>query len=114
KYPLAYADKNFKAAGPKEFVRMIAGCEAFISNSFHGTAFSIMYHKPVFVFNRKRHKVNSRMESLLTLFELKDCVVNDNADKEQLMDRTFDWERIEDIRKERLAVSVEYLQTLGV
>ena len=114
KYPLAYADKNFKAAGPKEFVRMIAGCEAFISNSFHGTAFSIMYHKPVFVFNRKRHKVNSRMESLLTLFELKDCVVNDNTDKNQLMDRTFDWERIEDIRKERLAVSVEYLQTLGV
>ncbi|MBO5061183.1 MAG: polysaccharide pyruvyl transferase family protein [Prevotella sp.] len=37
----------------REFVRMIAVCEAFISNSFHGIAFSIMYYKPVFVFNCK-------------------------------------------------------------
>lgn len=114
KYPLAYADKNFKTAGPKEFVRMIAGCEAFISNSFHGTAFSIMYHKPVFVFNRKRHNVNSRMGSLLTLFELKDCVVEDNTDRALLIGRFFDWERIDYIRNEQLKTSIEYLKGLGI
>lgn len=114
KYPLKYAHKNFKDAGPKEFVRMIAGCEAFISNSFHGTAFSIMYHKPVFVFNRRRHKVNSRMESLLTLFDLKDCIVDDNSDRHLLMDKAFDWDKIEHIRRERLNISEEYLKKLGV
>lgn len=114
RFPLAYADMNFKNAGPADFVRLIKGCEAFLSNSFHGTAFSIIYHKPVFVFRRQLHKVNSRMESLLTLFELKDCVVNDNADKEQLMDRTFDWERIEQIKMIQLNISVEYLKRLGV
>lgn len=114
KYPLKYAHKNFKKAGPKEFVRMIAGCEAFISNSFHGTAFSIMYHKPVFVFNRKRHKVNSRMESLLTLFELKDCIVDDSTDHNRLMNRYFDWERTENIRREQLKVSIGFLKEAGV
>jgi len=114
KYPLKYANKNFKHAGPKEFVKMVSGCEAFISNSFHGTAFSIMYHKPVFVFNRHRHKVNSRMESLLTLFELQDCIVTETTDFYQKMNKNFDWERIENIHKEQLALSVEYLKTLGV
>ncbi|MDE7378312.1 MAG: polysaccharide pyruvyl transferase family protein [Paraprevotella sp.] len=114
KYPLKYAHKNFKKAGPKEFVRMISGCEAFISNSFHGTAFSIMYHKPVFVFSRKRHKVNSRMESLLTLFELKDCIVDDNTDHNRLLNRYFDWERTENIRREQLEVSIGFLKKTGV
>lgn len=112
KYPLKYAHKNFKEAGPKEFVRMIAGCDAFISNSFHGTAFSIMYHKPVFVFNRKRHKVNSRMESLLTLFELKDCIVDDDTKYDELINRQFDWDKIENIRKEQLKTSIKFLNRM--
>jgi hypothetical protein len=114
RFPLAYADRNFKHAGPADFVRLIKGCEAFFSNSFHGTAFSIIFHKPVFVFKRQLHKVNSRMESLLTLFELKDCIVDEGADYDRLMERCFDWERIEQIRKEQLGVSVRYLKEIGV
>ncbi|MCM1108575.1 MAG: polysaccharide pyruvyl transferase family protein [Clostridium sp.] len=114
KYPLKYAHKNFKNAGPKEFVKMISGCEAFISNSFHGTAFSIMYHKPVFVFNRHRHKVNSRMESLLTMFGLQDCIVTEKTHFGTVMTKSFDWEKVEMIRKKNLATSVQYLKDLGV
>lgn len=114
KYPLKYAHKNFREAGPREFVRMIARCEAFISNSFHGTAFSIMYHKPVFVFNRRRHNVNSRMESLLSLFGLLDCIIAEGTDFDKVMDMSFDWEKIERIRMDKLALSVDYLKQLGV
>lgn len=114
RFPLPYADKNFKHAGPADFVRLIKGCEAFMSNSFHGTAFSIIYHKPVFVFKRQLHKVNSRMESLLTLFELKDCIVDDSTDHSQLMNRHFDWERTENIRREQLEVSIGFLKEAGV
>lgn len=42
-YPCMYADKNFNDAGPLEFLSLIQGCSAFVSNSFHGTAFSIMF-----------------------------------------------------------------------
>ena len=45
-----------------------------ITDSFHGTAFSINYNKDFFVFlNEKRG--NSRFDSLLNLFNLKDRVV---------------------------------------
>ena len=53
------------------------------------------------------------MESLLTLFELKDCIVDEGADYDRLMERCFDWERIEQIRKEQLEVSVRYLKEIG-
>lgn len=111
-YPLKYADKNFKSAGPEDFVSLIHGCSAFISNSFHGTAFSIIFHKPVFVFNRHRHKVNSRMESLLKLFELEDCIISDNMSFNANLNRIFDFSRIEIIKENELKKSREYLDNL--
>ena len=114
KYPLRYADKNFKTAGPIDFVRLIANCKAFISNSFHGTAFSIIFHKPVFVFNRHRHKVNSRMKSLLTAFDLNDCLLDSEEKKCFAMDKQFDWEAVDKSKEEMLEKSVEYLRTLNI
>lgn len=114
KYPLHYADKNYNAIGPKEFVSLIRNCSCFISNSFHGTAFSIIYHKPVFVFNRNRHQVNSRMESLLTLFELKDCIVSSEKDCGSYFAKTFNWEKIDCIKQSKLQESILYLKQLGI
>lgn len=100
-YPLLYADKNFNNAGPVDFLTMIYNCDAFISNSFHGTAFSIIFNKPVFVFNRHRHKVNSRMESLMTLFGLSDCI-EPSSDNIKVYCKYFDYNRINFIiEKER-------------
>ena len=95
RFPLRYADKNFKNAGPVDFIRMIKGCDCFISNSFHGTAFSIIFHKPFFVFNREKAKVNSRMQSLLQLFGLEDRIVVDENEKSY----SIDWEKIDKIRE---------------
>lgn len=110
RFPLLYADKNFKNAGPVDFIRMIKECECFISNSFHGTAFSIIYHKPFFVFNREKAKVNSRMQSLLQLFGLEDRIVVD--EKENF--NSIDWERIDEIRGIKYKESINFLKQLGV
>jgi len=114
KFPISYANKNFKNAGPREFVDLIARCHTFVSNSFHGTAFSIMFHKPFFVFNRNRHKVNSRMESLLALFEMTDNIVSDEKTFETYLKKQFNWNKVERIRKEQLSKSIDYLKRLGV
>lgn len=114
RFPLRYADLNIKQAGPADFVRLIKGCAAFVSNSFHGTAFSILYHKPVFVFNRQRHQVNSRMESLLTLFKLQDCLIERENNFEILMEKKFDWDRIDVILRKMKQQSRGYLTSLGV
>lgn len=94
-YPKLYADKNYSNAGPREFLYLIYNSTAFVSNSFHGTAFSIIFNKPVFVFNRNRHKVNSRMESLMKLFGLYDCIINPRHNYADAIEScSFNWETI--------------------
>ena len=111
-YPRLYADRNFNSAGPCEFLSLIYNCDAFVSNSFHGTAFSIIFHKPVFVFNRHRHKVNSRMESLMKLFGLEYFIINDKIGYEKAMKAEFDFSTIDKIMDEKLSVSKLFLKNL--
>lgn len=59
-----YADKSFHDCGPDEFVALVAGAQYVISNSFHATAFSIIFHTPFYVFNRE-WGINSRMRDLV-------------------------------------------------
>lgn len=114
RFPLRYAEKNFKNAGPVDFIRLIKGCSCFISNSFHGTVFSILYHKPMFVFNRHRHQVNSRMESLLKVFQLQDCLIDSEDKRAAAFQKTFDWNKVEQLKEEQLQISKKYLEGLGV
>lgn len=111
-YPCRYADRNFSSAGPREFLSLIYNCDAFVSNSFHGTAFSIIFRKPVFVFNRVRHKVNSRMESLTSLFKIGDCIVEPQSDYTKYINKEFDFEQINAIRLHEVDKSKEYINGL--
>lgn len=111
-YPLTYADRNFNNAGPKEFISLIYHCDAFISNSFHGTAFSIIFNKPVFVFNRHRHKVNSRMESLMSLFNLKNFIINDKSMYETSIKASINYEEVNSIIKAETIKSKQFISQL--
>lgn len=110
--PLFYSDRNFNSVGPLEFLYLLYHCSVFVSNSFHGTAFSIIFGKPVFVFNRHRHKVNSRMESLMQMFGLSDCIICDDEQVGKAYTREFDYERINEKRIEYLQRSEQFLTTL--
>lgn len=58
-----------------------------ITDSFHGTAFSINYNKDFFVFLNEQ-RGNSRFDSLLSLFNLKDRVVTSVNPEKTLIDWT--------------------------
>lgn len=62
-------DRCFDQTGPREFLWLIHHAELVVSNSFHATAFSILYQKPFYVFDR-HEKLNSRMRDLLHSLEL--------------------------------------------
>ena len=109
-YQTRYADKHFTKTGPCEFISLIYHCSAFVSNSFHGTAFSIMFHKRFYVFGRNRHKVNSRMESLLSMFELSNRYIHSAGDYigEQISE--IDWVKIESMKSRFLNRSETFIQ----
>lgn len=62
---LNYADKNINNAGPIEFLNFIYYADYIVCNSFHGTAFSIIFEKNFFSFSITSQKTSSRIFDLL-------------------------------------------------
>ena len=62
--------------GPSEFLYLINNADYILTDSFHGTVFSIIFEKEFFVFNRKqkdtKNNMNSRLDTLLSKLELED------------------------------------------
>ncbi len=64
--PLSYAEKAFDKEGPQASLYLIHHAQMIVSNSFHATAFSLIYEKPFAVFDRNE-KINSRMHDLVAM-----------------------------------------------
>lgn len=68
-------DKNspFYQTGPSEFLYLEKNAFLICTDSFHSCVFSILYNRPFIVFEREDNKVsmNSRIDTLISKFELK-------------------------------------------
>ena len=60
--------------GPSEFLYLIENSECVITDSFHGSVFSLLFKKPFVVFDRKdeENDMSSRIDSLCKMFDLND------------------------------------------
>lgn len=60
--------------GPAQFLYLIHHAKIILTDSFHGSVFSIIFNKPFLVFERKElvnnNNMNSRIETLLNTFNL--------------------------------------------
>ena len=64
-----FANIRIENANPSDFVSLIKNSEYVFTDSFHATAFSLIYKKQFFVFNRyKNGGMNDRIKSILNLF----------------------------------------------
>lgn len=66
-------DIEHYTTSPDEFVYLVKRAAAVCTNSFHGCAFSILYSKKVFLFNREDKegsKMTGRINTLLNVFGL--------------------------------------------
>lgn len=81
---LGYADKNFLQAAPDKFVELIRNSRCVISNSFHATAFAIIYHRDFHVIDRM-DGLNERMHDLLIRFGLQFRLANTKITDTQLI-----------------------------
>ena len=96
-------------AGPVEFLDLVRNAAFICTDSFHGTVFSLLFHKPFQVFERFTHddprSQNSRVYNLLNMTGIQ-WVLEDN---QKICDRVYDWNDIE----QRIGVarkhSIDYL-----
>lgn len=96
---LPYADICLTNAGPQEFVSLIADASYVLSNSFHATAFSLIFHRPFMVYDRKEH-INTRMRDLLALVGLSG---------RQHADELIDWAAVQARLDQEIAASKAYI-----
>lgn len=68
-----YCDKSV-AAGPKEFVELVANAKVVCTDSFHGTIFALNMHTPFFAFEREYGSANKQSERLLSILRKVDML----------------------------------------
>lgn len=76
------ADVNISNAGPQEFLGLIKNASYVCTNSFHATAFSILFNKPFMTVPHTTR--NSRMESLLNILGIASQMMSKTLDCEEL------------------------------
>ena len=94
-YDLKFGDYKLWDANPAEFISAIRHAEYVFCDSFHCIVFSILYHRPFFVFPKvgadgkvKKSQI-SRMTDLLELAEIKNRILLDNEEAD--LDAEIDW-----------------------
>lgn len=78
-YRQEYCDKNYWASSPLQFVQLIRDADFVVSNSFHASAFSVIFERDFCITNRSE-KINERMKSLLDDLGLTERLVSRFSD----------------------------------
>lgn len=98
-YDLKFGDEKLWDANPAEFISAIRHAEYVFCDSFHGMVFSILYHRPFYIFPKvgKDGKIKEtqlcRITDLLILAQIPDRIVKDDVveGRAVLPDAEIDW-----------------------
>lgn len=105
-------NKDYFITSPDEFIWLIHNAKCILTDSFHATVFSILFHKPFYVFGRKTKEKNNNMETridtLLSYFGLQNCM--GDIENPNCLPFQLDGEKIDCILEERKKTSLDFLQ----
>lgn len=105
-----FPNKNIeykRAVSVEEFVGYIKNASYVVSNSFHATAFSVIFHKSMFIeFDNKINR-NVRSESFL-----KALGISRGIDKGISQETKINWEIVDDKLNELKKNSLDYLRSI--
>ena len=100
--------------GPDGFLSLIRDAELVCTDSFHGTAFSINYRRPVLSFmkmsNRDSKSENSRLANIYEVFDLPQRIVTDFRSEISPELTSFDYSPYNEKIEQRINASQEYLK----
>lgn len=101
--------KYIRTGSPEEFVGYLANARYVVTNSFHGTAFSILFHKSFFTeLLHPMESKDSRLENILELFHLQDRQIVDGRCGSA--EKAIDYEQVDRILELEREKSMNYLR----
>ncbi len=83
-----YFCEQISSAGPEEFLTLIKNAKVVITNSFHGTIFSIIFKKEFYTITRLNR--NARMENILKIVNMEDRLIEDVEDLKKIKEQDFE------------------------
>lgn len=99
-------------AGPTDFLSYIDHAALVLSSSFHGTAFSLIYHKPFYVFNGL---TDNRINSILKKTELEERSIEKMEDVKKVTLDSLNTKHVEDFLNNERERSALYLkENIGI
>lgn len=103
-------DKLRYGVDPGEFIDYINSASVFLTDSFHGCVFSILLEKPFIVFDRvgTGPTMNSRINTLLSTFNLESRQINQIKENEEIFN--VDYNHIPEILEFERNKANEYLK----
>lgn len=108
----SFGDIAPSSIGPEDFVYLLSNAKYVITDSFHGTAFSIIFEKQFLVMyrfsNKSVYSKNSRIDNILQKFKLNDRLYL-NGDPTLNMQKKINFEKTNKIRNEWKNQSIEFL-----
>ena len=114
KYSDIFADETPYDIGPAEFLNLIRNAEYVCTDSFHGTVFSLINNIEFFTFRRYNNKskmsTNSRIDSLLNIVDLKERLLVGDEDINNQLEKTIDFNNVNDKLLEFRDYSKEFLR----
>ncbi len=104
------SDKDIEASSPLDFIRLAAGADAIITNSFHGTVFSLLLEKQ-FISVRNGDSKDARLKNILKETGLLGHLVRleDGSNTALEVPEAIDWASVRDKVDALRKISVEYL-----
>ena len=100
--------ESFYYKGPSQFLGYCKKAELILTNSFHGTVFSVIYGKPFYTIPHTTR--GSRMIDLLETLNLEDRLVYKANDLEEI-NYYIDYEKVNNILEIKKQESIDFLTT---
>ena len=104
-----YFKSNDLIATPENFLYLINNAEIIFTDSFHATAFSIIFNKMFYVIKRNDVKQFSRLETLLGKYGLYSRIINDKNSLSKLECKEYDYAKVNKILKKEREIGINYL-----
>ncbi len=97
-------DKVYYDVGPVDFLTLVKHSKCIITNSFHGTVFSLLFQKPFYAV--KRREYSERINTVLQLFGMEDRYIETSAEVRNI---EVGFDNARDIREDLEQKAVQYL-----
>lgn len=102
--------KKIREIGPDEFVGWFLNAAYIVTDSFHGTVFSVLFQKQFVSFQKDKNRgVNSRIKSMLEILALEKRAV-ENKEEQDIICMPIDYEKTQILYDQYVIRSKDFLK----